>query len=152
MEKLWTKRLKPQIAKPKHAVYSIKNTITGKIYYGYTEYFKRRMSEHRNMSKKKKIPKLNLLYRDMKDLGFDAFEFKLVKEFDTITEAVEYEKQMMNQCDPNLLYNKQKYNKGTWKSGKKPKDTFNEIQTLMAKIIETQIKINLKLIEQSQKT
>ena len=73
----WSKKLQTQ--KIEYVVYSIKNLKSKKKYIGYTCNFARRMNEHRLMSKKKKLPKQNLLYRDLKRLGFDRFEFKKIQ-------------------------------------------------------------------------
>ena len=145
----WSKKLQTQ--KIEYVVYSIKNLKSKKKYIGYTCNFARRMNEHRLMSKKKKLPKQNLLYRDLKRLGFDRFEFKKIQSFDTMFEAIEYEKTLMNSIHSKYLYNKQKYNKGTWKSGHKKPISEEELKTntikhIMAQIIDTQLKINLLLL------
>jgi group I intron endonuclease len=152
MRTIWSNRLKNIQPEKRYVVYSIQNNTNKKIYLGYTENYTRRMREHKNMAKKKRLPKVNLLHRDMKELGFDSFEFKKIKEFQTMQEAIDHEKELLNQYESDQLYNKQKYNKGTWKSGySKPISAEENKQRMLDKIIggiiDVQLKINLLILE-----
>ena len=60
-------------------VYKITNTITGDFYIGSSNNVKRRWTEHKKPSTRKRFPN-NQLYKDMQKYGIENFVFEVIEE------------------------------------------------------------------------
>src|SRR6266478_3230602 len=65
-------------------IYSVRNTINDKIYIGQTKDFKKRKREHKCFAR---YGSTLLLHKAIRKYGFSAFEFKIVGEAKTETQA-----------------------------------------------------------------
>lgn len=73
-------------------IYKITNKITGKMYIGQTNNYKRRIQQHLNRAKNKHTE----LYNDIRKYGNDAFEFSIIDETNSDEELNKLEQYYIN--------------------------------------------------------
>ena len=116
------------------AVYKITNTITGDFYIGSSKDVKRRWTEHKIPSTRKRYPN-NQLYQDFQKYGVDKFAFELLAEVE-IEKLKEVEQQFIETLKPSYNnynakgrdFERRKKNKKEYRKTNKYKDYQKQYQ------------------------
>lgn len=125
-------------------VYKISNVITGNVYIGVTNNFKRRISSHKyRLNKGNHYSKL--MQEDFNLYGLDSFEFDIIEDnIDTFDEATKTE----SECIMKFNAIENGYNKLINNVGRNSENTTQE--TLLRQTIANKKTANLPKIKKSQ--
>ena len=103
-------------------IYRITNTITGDFYIGSSKNVKKRWTDHKKPSMRKKYPN-NPMYLDMQKYGIEKFEFQVIAEVE-IDSLKEMEQQFIEALKPT--YNDRKANGCDFERYKKSQNKYNK--------------------------
>lgn len=104
------------------AVYKITNTVTGDFYIGSSNDVKRRWTDHKKPSMRKKYPN-NQMYLDMQKYGIDKFEFEIFEEAEPY-KLKEVEQQFIEKMHPT--YNRNRADGCDFERYKKSQNKYNK--------------------------